>query len=59
MKSVEDAIKACEIILKREGFYLGCVVTLGEAGSVFGDKRTGEITHFECPKVKAVDSTVC
>ncbi len=26
-------------------------------GSVFGDKKTGEITHFECLKVNVVDST--
>jgi len=38
--------------------HLGCVVTLGENGSVFGDKKTGEIIHFDSIKVNVVDSTV-
>lgn len=58
MKTIADAFKACQIILARDGFHLGCVVTLGELGSVFGNKKTSQITHFECLKVKVVDSTV-
>jgi len=57
VKSVDDAFKACKNVLSREGFHLGVVVTLGELGSVFGDKKTSEITHFECLKVNVVDST--
>ncbi len=59
VKTVEDAIKACKIVLARDGMHFGCVVTLGENGSVFGDKITGEISHFETIKVNVVDSTVC
>jgi len=57
VKTIADAFKACQIILARDGFHLGCVVTLGELGSVFGNKKTSQITHFECLKVKVVDST--
>ena len=59
VNTVEDAIKACKIVLSRDGMHLGCVVTLGENGSVFGNKKTGEISHFETIKVNVVDSTVC
>jgi len=58
VKSIEDAKNACQIVLARDGFSIGCVVTLGADGCVYGDKSTGEITHFPCIPCKPVDSTV-
>lgn len=57
VKTIEDARNACKIVLSRDGFHIGCVVTLGEQGCVYGDKKTGEIKHFPCVPVKVVDST--
>lgn len=57
VKSVEGAEKACRIVLEREGFEIGVVVTLGEKGCVFGNKITGDIKHFASKKVQVVDST--
>lgn len=57
VKTIEDAKNACKIVLARDGFYIGCVVTLGGEGCVYGDKKTGEIKHFPCVPVKVVDTT--
>ncbi|CAF0960043.1 unnamed protein product [Brachionus calyciflorus] len=57
VKSVEDAEKACRIVLEREGFEIGVVVTLGEKGCVFGNKKNGEIKYYPAIKVNVVDST--
>lgn len=58
VKTIEEAKAACRIVLDRDGFYIGCVVTLGGQGCVYGDKKTGKITHFPCVPVKVLDSTV-
>lgn len=29
VKNVEDAVKACKVVMSREGFHIGVVVTLG------------------------------
>lgn len=55
--SVQEAEKACRIVLSREGFEIGVVVTLGEKGCVFGNKKTGDIKFFCAKKVEVVDST--
>lgn len=57
VKTIEEAKAACRIVLDRDGFYIGCVVTLGGQGCVYGDKKTGKITHFPCVPVKVLDST--
>lgn len=57
VKSVEEAEKACQVVLAREGFEIGVVVTLGEKGCVFGNKKNGDIKHYPGKKVKVVDST--
>ena len=58
VKTVEDAIKASNIVLSREGFHIGIIVTLGELGAVFVDKLTRTPRHFPSPKVNVVDTTV-
>ena len=58
VESVEDAFEACKYVLSKDGFYVGVIVTLGDRGCVFGNKKTGQIRHFPCPKVTAVDTTV-
>ena len=58
IKSLEDAKKACSVVLARDGFHLGVIVTVGENGIVFGNKRTNEIINIPAIKVQAVDSTV-
>ena len=58
VRTVEDAKKACLAVLARAGFHLGVIVTLGEQGAVFGDRRTGELTCVSTRKVQAVDTTV-
>ena len=57
VKSVEDAKKACANVLARDGFHLGVIVTLGEQGVVYCDKKSGEYLIVEAKKVQAVDST--
>jgi sugar/nucleoside kinase (ribokinase family) len=58
VKTVEDAIEASNIVLSREGFHIGVIVTLGELGAVYVDKLTRTPRHFSSPKVKVVDTTV-
>lgn len=58
VKTIEDAIKASNIVLTRDGFQIGVIVTLGELGAVFVDKLTRTPRHFPSPKAKVVDTTV-
>ena len=58
VKTVDDAKKACSIVLARNGFHLGVIVTLGEQGAVFADRKSGEFTFVPAKKVQAVDTTV-
>lgn len=46
------------MVLSRDGFSIGCVVTLGGQGVVFGDKKSRNIVHIPCNPVDVVDSTV-
>jgi len=57
VKTIDEAKEACRTVLARDGFYIGCVVTLGGQGCVYGDKKTGGIKHFPCKAVSVVDST--
>jgi sugar/nucleoside kinase (ribokinase family) len=37
---------------------IAIIVTLGEKGVVWGDKRTRKVSYVPCKKVKVVDTTV-
>lgn len=58
VKNEKDAEIACQKVLAREGFYIGVIVTLGDKGCIFGEKKTGKITNFPARKVNVVDTTV-
>lgn len=57
VNTVDDAIRAANIVLSREGFHIGVVVTLGDQGALFVDKETRRARHFKSPKVKEVIDT--
>ena len=60
VKTIEDAAKACQAFLARDGFSIGVILTLSESGCVFGDRNgdDDQIKHFPTIKVKAVDTVV-
>ena len=57
VKTVQDAKTACLNVLARDGFSLGVIVTLGEQGVVYCEKKSGEFLVLAAKKVQAVDST--
>lgn len=55
--SVEDATRACQVLLAGPGYSVGVVITLGQNGCVFGNRLApNRIDHFPAKKVNAVDS---
>ena len=58
VNTVQDARDACAIILSKDGFHIGVVVTMGDKGVVFGNRKTGQIDYFPAKKVNVVDTTV-
>lgn len=58
VRNTDDAAKAAREVISREGFEIGVIVTLGESGCLFGDKKSQSVKFFEAKKVQVVDSTV-